>query len=306
LLLEEIAAGDGAISTMVSVHNAPTRIVVNNYGIDAQKERWLRKLATGEHVGSFGVAEAQAGSDASNQKTRAVKKGDRDVIDGSKQFIGNASHLGSLVFFAASDPAAGKKGLSAFLIEKNHPGFSVTRIEEKLGQKASDTCALAFDAMEVPEDQRIGAEGYRIALSTLESGDIGIAAPQSIGMARAALAYALGYARDRKAFGSAIADSQAVGFRLAETKTRLEAARQLTLHAARLKAEGRPALEAACTAKLFASETAEAVCTAAIQTLGGYGFLADYPVERTHGDVCVCQIYERTSEVQKMIQQRML
>jgi butyryl-CoA dehydrogenase len=307
LLLEEIAAGDGSVSTMVSVHNSPTCIVVNNYGTPAQKDRWLRKLATGEHVGSFGLTEPQAGSDASNLKTRAVKVGDRYVINGAKQFISNAAHPGSLVFFAVTDPGAGKKGLSAFVIDKTHPGFSVARVEEKLGQKASDTCALTFEDMEVPEDQRIGAEGegYKIALSTLESGRIGIAA-QSVGMARAALEYAIGYARDRKAFGGAIIDFQAVGFRLAEAKTRLEAARQLTLYAARLKAEGKPALEAACMAKLFASEAAEAICTASIQTLGGYGFLADYPVERIYRDVRVCQIYEGTSDVQKLILQRML
>src|SRR4051794_30179913 len=307
LLLEEIAAGDGSISTMVSVHNSPTCIVVNNFGTDAQKDRWLRKLATGEHVGSFGLTEPQAGSDASALKTRAVKKGDRYIINGSKQFISNASHPGSLVFFAVTDPGAGKKGLSAFVIDKSHPGFSVARVEEKLGQKASDTCALSFDDMEVPEDQRIGAEGegYRIALSTLESGRIGIAA-QSVGMARAALDYAVGYAKDRQSFGQRIIDLQAVGFRLVDAKTRLEAARQMTLHAARLKADGKPALEAACMAKLFASEAAEAICTAAIQTLGGYGFLADYPVERIYRDVRVCQIYEGTSDVQKLILQRML
>jgi hypothetical protein len=307
MLLEEIAAGDGSVSTMVSVHNSPTAIIFSQYGTDAQKDRWLRKLATGEHVGSFGLTEPQAGSDASNLKTRAVKKGDKYIINGAKQFISNATHPGSLVLFAVTDPGAGKKGLSAFVIDKTHPGFAVARVEEKLGQKASDTCALTFTDMEVPEDQRIGqeGEGYKIALSTLESGRIGIAA-QSIGMARAALDYAIGYARDRKAFGNSIIDLQAVGFRLADAKTKLEAARQLTLYAARLKAEQRPALEAACMAKLFASEAAEAICTASIQTLGGYGFLADYPVERIYRDVRVCQIYEGTSDVQKLIIQRML
>ena len=307
MLLEEIAAGDGSVSTLVSVHNSPTCIVVGNYGSDAQKDQWLRRLATGEHVGSFGLTESQAGSDASNLRTRAVRKGDVYVVNGAKQFITNAAHPGSLVFFAVTDPGAGKRGLSAFIVDKATPGFSVTRIEEKLGQKASDTCALAFDDMEVPVSQRIGAEGegYKIALSTLESGRIGIAA-QAVGMARAALDYAIGYARERKAFGGAIIDFQAVGFRLADAKTRLEAARQLTLYAARLKAEGKPALEAACMAKLFASEAAEAICTAAIQTLGGYGFLADYPVERIYRDVRVCQIYEGTSDVQKLILQRML
>ncbi len=307
LVLEEIAAGDGAVSTMVSVHNSPTCIVIDQYGTDAQKERWLRPLATGEAVGSFALTEPQAGSDASNLRTRAVKRGDRYVINGAKQFISNAALPGSAVLFAVTDPSAGKRGLSCFVVDKAMQGFSIARKEEKLGQKASDTCALSFDDMEVPEDQRIGAEGegYRIALSTLESGRIGIAA-QSVGMARAALDYAVEYAKERKAFGGRIIDFQAVGFRLVDAKTRLEAARQMTLHAARLKAEGRPAIEAACMAKLFASEAAEAVCTTAIQTLGGYGYLADYPVERIYRDVRVCQIYEGTSDVQKLILQRML
>ena len=307
LLLEEIAAGDGAISTMVSVHNSPTCIVIDHHGTDAQKERWLRPLASGAHVGSFGLTEPQAGSDASNLRTRAVKQGGRYVINGAKQFISNAALPGSIVFFAVTDPSAGKRGLSCFVADKATPGFSIARKEEKLGQKASDTCALAFTDMELPEDQRIGAEGegYKIALSTLESGRIGIAA-QSVGMARAALEYAIEYARERSAFGQKIMDFQAVGFRLVEAKTRLEAARQMTLHAARLKAEGKPALEAACMAKLFASEVAEAVCSAAIQTLGGYGYLADDPVERIYRDVRVCQIYEGTSDVQKLILQRML
>jgi butyryl-CoA dehydrogenase len=307
LALEEIAAGDGAVSTMVSVHNSPTCVVIDHYGTDAQKERWLRPLASGEAVGSFALTEPQAGSDASNLRTQAVKKGDRYVINGAKQFISNADHPGFAVLFAATEPSAGKRGLSCFVVDKSMPGFTVARKEEKLGQKASDTCALSFQDMEVPEDQRIGAEGagYRIALSTLESGRIGIAA-QSVGMARAALDYAVEYAKERQAFGGRIIEFQAVGFRLVEAKTRLEAARQLTLHAARLKAEGKPAIEAACMAKLFASETAEAVCTAAIQTLGGYGYLADYPVERIYRDVRVCQIYEGTSDVQKLILQRTL
>ena len=236
-----------------------------------------------------------------------MRRGERYVINGAKQFISNATLPGSIVFFAVTDPDAGKKGISCFVADKTTPGFKVLRVEEKLGQKASDTCALAFEDMEIPLDQRVGAEGegYRIALSTLESGRIGIAA-QSVGMARAALDYAVAYARDRTAFGKPIIEHQAVAFRLVDAKTKLEAARQMTLHAARLKAAGENALEAACMAKLFASEAAEAVCTAAIQTLGGYGFLADYPVERIYRDVRVCQIYEGTSDVQKMILQRML
>jgi butyryl-CoA dehydrogenase len=307
LLLEEIAAGDGAVSTMVSVHNSPTCIIFVQYGTDAQKDRWLRRLATGEHVGSFALTEPQAGSDASNLRTRAVKKGDRYVINGAKQFISSGGIPGSTVLFAVTDSSAGRRGISCFVVDKSTNGYVVARKEEKLGQKASETTALLFEDMEVPEDQRIGAEGegYRIALSTLESGRIGIAA-QSIGMARAALDYAVGYAKERQSFGGRIIDLQAVGFRLVDAKTRLEAARQMTLHAARLKLEGKPALEAACMAKLFASETAEAVCSAAIQTLGGYGYLADYPVERIYRDVRVCQIYEGTSDVQKLILQRLL
>jgi alkylation response protein AidB-like acyl-CoA dehydrogenase len=307
LLLEEIAAGDGSVSTMVSVHNSPTCIIFDQYGTDAQKDRWLRPLATGAAVGSFALTEPQAGSDASNLRTRAVRKGDRYVINGAKQFISSGSVPGSTVLFAVTDPAAGRKGISCFVVDKAAPGYVVVRREEKLGQKASETCALAFEDMEVAEDQRIGAEGegYKIALSTLESGRIGIAA-QSVGMARAALDCAVAYAKERQAFGGRIIDFQAVGFRLVDAKTKLEAARQMTLHAARLKAEGQPAIEAACMAKLFASEAAEAVCTAAIQTLGGYGYLADFPVERIYRDVRVCQIYEGTSDVQKLILQRML
>ncbi|GAN77466.1 acyl-CoA dehydrogenase family protein [Acidisphaera rubrifaciens] len=307
LLLEEIAAGDGSVSTLLSVHNSPSCAVLAMFGSDAQKDRFLRPLAAGEHVGSFALTEPAAGSDASALRTRAVRRGDRYVINGSKQFISSGGITGSTIVFAMTDPAAGKKGMSAFVVPKDTQGYRVARVEEKLGQKASETCALSFEDMEVPEEWRIGAEGegYRIALSTLESGRIGIAA-QSIGMARAALEYAIGYARDRQAFGRAIVDHQAVGFRLVECKTKLEAARQLTLHAARLRAAKLPALEAACMAKLFASEAAEAICTAAIQTLGGYGYLADYPVERIYRDVRVCQIYEGTSDVQKIILQRML
>jgi alkylation response protein AidB-like acyl-CoA dehydrogenase len=307
LALEEIAAGDGAVSTLVSVHNSPTCMVIEKYGTDAQRDRWLRPLASGAHVGSFGLTEPGAGSDASNLRTRAVKQGGRYILNGAKQFISNGTIPGSITIFAVTDPSAGKKGLSCFVVAKDTPGYKVTRVEDKLGQAASDTCALSFEDMEVPEDQRIGAEGegYRIALSTLESGRIGIAA-QSVGMARAALDYAIAYAKDRRAFGVPIIEHQAVSFRLVDAKTKLEAARQMTLHAARLRAAGEPALEAACMAKLFASEAAEAVCTAAIQTLGGYGYLADYPVERIYRDVRVCQIYEGTSDVQKIILQRML
>jgi len=307
LALEEIAAGDGAVSTMISVHNAPTCLVLERFGTEAQKERWLRPLATGAMLGSFALTEPGAGSDAAAIRTRARRRGGCYVIDGAKQFISNARMAGAVVLFAVTDPEAGKHGISCFVTSPEMPGFTVAKLEQKLGQKASDTCQLAFDAMEVPEEQRIGAEGegYRIALATLEAGRIAIGA-QSVGMARAALEYAIGYAKERKSFGKPIIEHQAVGFRLVDAKTRLEAARQLTLAAARSKRDGRPALEAACMAKLFASEAAETICSDALQTLGGYGYLADYPVERIWRDVRVCQIYEGTSDVQKLILQRLL
>jgi len=306
-VVEEIAAGDGAVSTLVSVHNAPTCEILEKFGTSEQKERWLRPMASGEVVGSFALTESAAGSDASGVRTRAVRTNSGYVINGSKQFISNASYGKTTILFAVTDPAAGKKGISAFVVANDTPGFSVSRVEHKLGQKASDSCALSFDDLQVTDDQRIGEEGQglKIALSTLESGRIGIAA-QSVGMARAALDYAIGYAKERKQFGRPIIEHQAVGFRLVEAKTKLAAARELTLRAARLKDAGQPALEAAAMAKLFASEAAESICSAAIQTLGGYGYLADYPVERIYRDVRVCQIYEGTSDVQKIILQRML
>ncbi len=306
-VVEEIAAGDGSVSTLVSVHNAPTCEILERFGSPEQKERWLRPMASGEVVASFALTEPGAGSDASGLRTRAERQGDGYVINGSKQFISNARIGKTTILFAVTDPAAGKKGISAFVVANDTLGFSVSRVESKLGQKASDSCALSFDDMHVPESQRIGAEGegLKIALSTLESGRIGIAA-QSVGMARAALEYAIGYAKERKQFGKAIIEHQAVAFRLVDAKTRLSAARELTHRAARLKDAGQPALEAAAMAKLFASEAAEAICTAAIQTLGGYGYLADYPVERIYRDVRVCQIYEGTSDIQKVILQRML
>ena len=307
-VVEEIAAGDGSVSTLVSVHNAPTCEILQKFGTMEQKERWLRPLATGEKIGSFALTEPSAGSDAASVKTRAVRTNSGYSINGSKQFISNARIGHTTILFAVTDPAAGKKGISAFIVDNKTPGFSVSRVEKKLGQKASDSCALSFDDMQVPDDQRIGAEGdgLKIALSTLESGRIGIAA-QAVGMARAALDYAIGYAKERKQFGDkAIIEHQAVAFRLVDAKTKLAAAHELTLKAARLKDAGRPALEAAAMAKLFASEIAEEVCSAAIQTLGGYGYLADYPVERIYRDVRVCQIYEGTSDIQKLILQRML
>ncbi|MEL6425452.1 MAG: acyl-CoA dehydrogenase family protein [Pseudomonadota bacterium] len=300
--LEELARGDGAVSTMVSVHNAPFVAILDRFASDTQKEAWLKPAARGEHIGCFALTEAHAGSDASALRTRAERRNDRYIVNGSKQFISSARIGGATILFAVTDPAAGKKGLSAFYAPNDAAGFSVARVEDKLGQKASDTCALAFDDMELPFENRIGEEGqgYAIALSSLESGRIGIAA-QSVGMAQAAFDAALAYARDRQSFGQAIFDHQAVQFRLADMETQIEAARQMVLNAARMKDAGLPCLREAAMAKLFASEMAERVCSDAIQTLGGYGYLADYPVERIYRDVRVCQIYEGTSDIQKII-----
>ncbi|GIX09388.1 acyl-CoA dehydrogenase family protein [Elioraea sp.] len=307
MALEEIAAGDGAVSTLVSVHNAPTCLILERFGTPAQRERFLRPMATGKAVSCFALTEPQAGSDASALRTRAVRDGDSWVIDGAKQFISNGRIAKVCVLFAVTDPKAGKKGISCFVVPTDTPGFKVLRVEEKLGQHASDTCALAFEGMRVPGDALVGqaGDGYRIALSTLEAGRIGIAA-QSVGMARAALDHAIAYAKERIAFDRPLIEHQAVRFRLVEARTKLEAARQLTHLACRRKDAGEPALEAACMAKLYASEIAEEVCSVAIQTLGGYGYLADYPVERIWRDVRVCQIYEGTSDVQKIILGRML
>jgi butyryl-CoA dehydrogenase len=307
LALMEIAAGDGSVSTVMSVQNAPVCAVLAGHGSDEQKARWLRPLASGTMIGAFALTEPGAGSDAASLKTRAVRYGDRYVIDGAKQFISSASVAGVAIVFAVTDPAAGKRGISAFLVPTDTKGFVVSRIEDKLGQKASDTCALAFEGLELPAENLLGreGEGLRIALSSLEQGRIGIAA-QSVGMATAALDYAVAYARERRQFGRPIIEHQAVGFRLAELATRLEAARQLVLHAARLRDACQPCLKEACMAKLFASEAAEAICSGALQTLGGYGYLRDYPVERIYRDVRVCQIYEGTSDVQKLLIARQL
>ena len=305
LVLEEIAAGDGGTSTAISVTNCPVNAILMRYGNDAQKKKWLTKLAQGEMLGAFCLTEPHVGSDASALRTTAGKEGDGYVINGVKQFITSGKNGHVAVVIAVTDKAAGKKGMSAFLVPTSTPGYTVARLEDKLGQHSSDTAQINFDNCRVPAENLIGAEGegYKIALSALEGGRIGIAA-QSVGMARSALDVAIAYAKERESFGTAIVNHQAVGFRLAECATRLEAARQLIWHAASLRDAGRPCLKEAAMAKLFASETAEAVCSAAIQTLGGYGVVSDFPVERIYRDVRVCQIYEGTSDVQKIIIQR--
>jgi len=302
LALMEIAAGDGGLSTLMSVNNAPVCAAVLANGTDAQKEQFLKPLARGEMIGAFCLTEPQAGSDASMLKTRAERTNAGWVINGTKQFITSGKIGGAAIVFAVTDPSAGKRGISAFLVPTDTKGYTVASLEHKLGQKSSDTCQIAFVDMEVPTDCLLGAEGagYKVALSNLETGRIGIAA-QSVGMARAAYDYALAYAQEREAFGKAIIEHQAVGFRLADMATELKAAELMVLNAAAMKDAGEPCLKEACMAKLFASETAEKICSAAIQTLGGYGYLSEYPVEKIYRDVRVCQIYEGTSDIQRIV-----
>src|SRR5208337_1552083 len=301
-VLEEIAAGDGPCSTIMSVHSSVGCGPIIKFGTEAQKRRFLPKLASGEWIGGFALTEPQAGSDASALRTRARRDGDYYVLSGTKQFITSGKNGHVIITFAVTDPDAGKKGISAFIVPTDTSGYEVVRQEQKLGQHSSDTCQLAFNDMRLPANLRLGAEGegYRIALSNLEGGRVGIAA-QSVGMARAAFEAARDYGRERTTFGKPIIEHQAIAFRLADMATHIEAARQLVLHAAQLREEGRPCLTEASMAKLFASETAEAVCSAAIQIHGGYGYLADFPVERIYRDVRVCQIYEGTSDVQRMV-----
>ncbi|MGV3569617.1 MAG: acyl-CoA dehydrogenase family protein [Ramlibacter sp.] len=305
LVLEEIAAGDGGTSTAISVTNCPVNAILMRYGNDAQKKQWLTRLAQGELLGVFCLTEPHVGSDASALKTTAVKTGEGYVINGVKQFITSGQNGHLAVVIAVTDKGAGKKGMSAFLVPTDTPGYVVARLEDKVGQHSSDTAQINFEDCRIPAENLIGeeGEGYRIALSALEGGRIGIAA-QSVGMARSAFEVAVQYAKDRQSFGTAIINHQAVGFRLADCATQMEAARQLIWHAAALRDAGLPCLKEAAMAKLFASEMAEQVCSAAIQTLGGYGYVNDFPVERIWRDVRVCQIYEGTSDVQKIIIQR--
>ena len=319
--IEEIAAGDASTSTIISVQNSVVCGPIAAFGTHAQKERYLRRLASGEWLGCFCLTEPQAGSDAAALTTRArtvqggrsVQAGDeggRDephyVLDGVKQFITSGKHADVALVFAVTDPGAGKKGISAFIVETGAPGhvdgYRVARVEDKLGQRASDTAQIVLEGCTVPEANRLGNEGdgYRIALANLEAGRIGIAA-QAVGMARAALEAALVYGTERKSFGKTLVEHQAISFRLADMATRIEAARQLVWHAASLRDAGLPCLKEASMAKLFASEMAEGVCSDAIQIHGGYGYLEDFPVERIYRDVRVCQIYEGTSDIQRMV-----
>ena len=302
VVLEEIAAGDGATSTVVSVNNCPVCSILMAFANAEQKERFLKPLARGDMLGAFCLTEPHVGSEAGGLRTTARRDGDHYVLNGVKQFVTSGKNADVAIVMAVTDPDAGKKGISAFVVPTATPGYTVARIEEKLGQHASDTAQILFEDCRVPLTNRLGEEGMglRIALSGLEGGRIGIAS-QSIGMARAAFTAALAYARERVAFGKPIYEHQALQFRLGEMATSIEAARQLLHHAASLKDAQRPCLKEAAMAKLFASEMAERVCSAAIQVFGGYGYVSDFPVERIYRDVRVCQIYEGTSDVQKIL-----
>ncbi|HJW25741.1 MAG TPA: acyl-CoA dehydrogenase [Rhodocyclaceae bacterium] len=302
LALEEIAAGDGATSTIVSVQNSLACMILLKYGSDALKEQWLKPLARGEKLGCFCLTEPHVGSDAAAITTRAERDGDGWVINGVKQFITTGKEGDVAVVFAVTDKAAGKKGISAFLVPTDSPGYVVARLEEKLGQHASDTAQIIFESCRIPAANLLGEEGqgYKIALSNLEGGRIGIAA-QSVGMARAALEAAVRYGKERTSFGKPLVEHQAIAFKLADMATRIEVARQMVWHAASLRDAGRPCLKEASMAKLFASEMAERVCSDAIQIHGGYGVTSDFPVERIYRDVRVCQIYEGASEIQKLV-----
>ncbi len=302
LALEEIAAGDGAISTIISVQNSLPCGIALAYGTEAQKQQYLTRFASGEWLGCFCLTEPHVGSDASAISCRAERDGDEWILNGTKQFITSGRHAQVALVFAVTDKAAGKKGISCFLVPTDTPGYIVASLEDKMGQHASDTATIIFENCRIPADHILGqeGEGYKIALSNLEAGRIGIAA-QSVGMARAALDAAVQYANQRKAFGVEIVQHQAVAFRLADMATQIEAARQLVFHAASLKDAGQPCLKEASMAKLFASTMAERVCSDAIQIHGGYGYVSDFPVERIYRDVRVSQIYEGASDIQRLV-----
>ncbi|MEZ5577238.1 MAG: acyl-CoA dehydrogenase [Candidatus Competibacteraceae bacterium] len=302
LAIEEIAAGHGATSTIVCVQNSLACGITLNYGNDSQKERYLTRLARGEWLGCFCLTEPHTGSDAAALRTTARRDGDHWVLNGTKQFITTGKEGQLAIVFAVTDPSAGKKGISCFLVPTDTPGYIVARLEEKMGQHASDTAQILFENCRIPVENLLGqaGEGYKIALSNLEAGRIAIGA-QSVGMARAAFEAAVGYAKEREAFGVPIVQHQAVLFRLADMATQIEAARQMIWHAASLRDANRPCLKEASMAKLFASEMAERVCSDAIQIHGGYGYSTDFPVERIYRDVRVTQIYEGASDIQRLV-----
>ncbi|MBX2835576.1 MAG: acyl-CoA dehydrogenase family protein [Gammaproteobacteria bacterium] len=305
LALEEIAAGDGACSTIMSVHNSVACMPIYSFGTDDQKNRYLHDMTSGRKLGAFCLTEPEAGSDAGSLSCQAIREGDHYILNGTKQFITSGKSAALAIVFART--GEGKQGITAFIIETNNPGYIVSRVEDKLGQRASDTCQIVLDNCRVPVSDRLGEEGqgYKIALSNLEGGRIGIAA-QSVGMARAAFEHAKQYANSRITFNTPIINHQSVGFMLADMATQIEAARLMVWRAAAMRDHQEPCLIEASMAKLFASEMAEKVCSDAIQIHGGYGYLADYPVEQIARDVRVCKLYEGTSEVQRLLISRSL
>jgi len=302
LAVEEFFAGDGATGALMSIHNSVGCGPVLNYGSQAQKDEWLAELASGRAIGCFALTEPQAGSEAHNLRTRAELVDGQWVLNGSKQFCSNAKRAKLAIVFAVTDPDLGKKGLSTFLVPTDTPGFAVERSEHKMGIRASDTCAVSLSDCRIPQANLLGerGKGLAIALSNLEGGRIGIGA-QALGIARAAFEAALLYARERVQFGKPIAEHQSIANMLADMQTQLNAARLLILHAAKLKSAGLPCLSEASQAKLFASEMAEKVCSQAVQIHGGYGYLEDYPVERYYRDARITQIYEGSSEIQRLL-----
>ena len=302
LAIEEIAAGDGAVSTIMSGHNSVGCMPLVQYGTIEQKEKYLRPMARGEMLSAFCLTEPQSGSDAGEIRTRAERRRGAYILNGTKQYITSGMNAEVALAFAATDRERGKRGISCFLVDTRDAGYRVSRVEEKMGQRASDTCEIQLNELVVPEENRLGAEGqgYRIALANLEGGRIGVAA-QAVGMARAAYEIALNYAQNRRSFGKTIIEHQAVAFRLADMATQIEAARQLVLHAAALRNQGLPCLKEASMAKLFATEAAEGVCSDAIQTLGGAGYMSDFGVERIYRAVRASKIYEGTNDIQRLV-----
>ncbi len=307
LALEEISAGCAATGAVMSIHNSVGCTPILNWGTEEQKKEWVPQLASGQTLACFCLTEPQAGSEANNLRTKALEDGEHWVLNGSKQFISNAKRAGLAIVFAVTDPELGKKGLSAFLVPTDTPGFEVERMEQKMGLRASDTCAISLVNCRIPKANMLGprGKGLALALSGLEGGRLGIAA-QAVGIARAAFEAALVYARERVQFGKPIAEHQSIANMLADMHTQINAARHMILYAARLRTAGLPCLSEASQAKLFASEMAEKVCSMAIQVHGGYGYLEDYAVERHYRDARITQIYEGTSEVQRILIARQL
>jgi acyl-CoA dehydrogenase len=302
IAINELSKVSATIGVILSVHTSVGTNPILYFGNEEQKRKYIPKLASGEYLGAFGLTEPSSGSDAAGLKTRAVKKGDHYILNGSKIFITNAGEADVYIVFASTAPDKGSYGISAFIVDKDTPGFSVGKKEKKMGLNGSNTCEIVFEDARVPAENLLGkeGEGFKIAMSNLDVGRIGIAA-QSLGIAEAALEFATNYAKERKQFGKPIGANQGLGFKLADMATAVEAAKLLTYRAADLKTNNLSCGKEASMAKLFASETAMKSAIEAVQVYGGYGYTKEYPVERLFRDAKVCQIYEGTSEIQRMV-----